>query len=55
MEEFEELRDNPDAFMEFLEDYVSVVVGENDFKTNSKYKKYLHLSQYQMRHLPYSQ
>ena len=39
MEEFEELRHNPDAFEEFLEDYVSVVVGKNDFKTNSKYKK----------------
>ncbi len=36
MEEYEELRRYPEAFSEILEDYVSVVVGKNDFKRKSK-------------------
>ena len=36
MEEFEELRKYPEAFGEFLEDYVSAVVGKNDFRRKSK-------------------
>ncbi len=37
MEEFEELRNYTEAFCEFLEDYVSVVVGKNDFRRKSKH------------------
>ena len=39
MEEYEELRHNEDAYREFLEDYVSVVVGKIDFKRKSKCMK----------------
>jgi len=39
MKEFEELRSYPEAFKEFLEDYVSVVVGKNEFKRKSKIMK----------------
>ncbi len=37
--QFEELRHNEDAYREFLEDYVSVVVGKIEFKRKSKYMK----------------
>ena len=37
MEEFEELRKCPEAFGEFLEDYVSVVIGKNYFRRKSKH------------------
>ena len=39
MQEFEELRHNEDAYREFLEDYVSIVVGKIEFKKKSKCMK----------------
>ncbi len=39
MTDFEDLRHYPEAYKEFLEDYMSVVVGKNEFKRKSKVMK----------------